>query len=141
MKEPSIIRKLIEQRPVVIIKRNKFDRLEHLETGFVFTMGNANDKVQRVYGKQNSDGSVSDLTPEDICLCNKYKFEICIPNNLDKKVKDNNDDQDNDTEDLEVDEQDVEAEEDVELDCEDELELEEELEDDGGDDVEYYEDE
>ena len=52
----------------------------HEETSLVF-----NNKTQKVYGKQNPDGTVSDLTPEDINLCNKYKFSYYIPDNLDKK--------------------------------------------------------
>ena len=77
---PPIIKKLIEKIPSIQIRRNKFDNFEHEETSFVF-----NNKTQKVYGKQNKDGSVSDLTPEDIDLCNKYKFSYYIPENLDKK--------------------------------------------------------
>lgn len=77
---PPIIKKLIEKIPSVQIKRNKFDNFIHEETSLVF-----NNKTQKVYGKQNPDGTVADLTPEDIDLCNKYKFSYYIPDNLDKK--------------------------------------------------------
>ena len=77
---PPIIKKLVEKIQNIHIKRNKFNNFEHEETSLVF-----NNKTQKVYGKQNPDGTVSDLTPEDINLCNKYKFSYYIPDNLDKK--------------------------------------------------------
>ena len=77
---PPIIKKLVEKVQNIHIKRNKFNNFEHEETSLVF-----NNKTQKVYGKQNPDGSISDLTPEDINLCNKYKFAYYIPDNLDKK--------------------------------------------------------
>ena len=115
-----IVKKLIEKIPSIQLKRNKFENFEHPETSFVF-----NNKTQKVYGKQNSDGTVSNLTTDDIDLCNKYKFSYYIPDNLDKI--------DNSKK---------------EIDCLDDLELEEELEDDleeefeeelEEEEVEYYE--
>lgn len=116
-----IIKKLVAKIPNISIKRNKFDNYEHCETSFVF-----NNKEKKVYGKQNSDGSVSPLTKEDIDLCNKYKFAYYIPENLDKK---NNLDED-DVEVEDVDNEVEEEEDDVEL------ELDDDVEDDIGDDVE-----
>ena len=77
---PPVIKKLVEKIPSIQIRRNKFDNFIHEESGLVF-----NNKTQKVYGKQNPDGSVAELTPEDIDLCNKYKFSYYIPDNLDKK--------------------------------------------------------
>jgi len=121
---PPVIKKLVEKIPSIQIRRNKFDNFEHEETSFVF-----NNKTQKVYGKQNKDGSVSDLTSEDIDLCNKYKFSYYIPENLDKKDSLKN----IETEDIEDEEFEVEEE------LEEEEEFEEE-EDDEEEEEEYYED-
>jgi hypothetical protein len=117
---PPIIKKLVEKIQNIHIKRNKFNNFEHEETSLVF-----NNKTQKVYGKQNPDGSVSDLTPEDINLCNKYKFAYYIPDNLDKKsnMKD-------------VDLKELDDEEEVEEEVEEEYEEYEEEEEE----EEFYED-
>ena len=81
-----------------------------------------NNKEKKVYGKQNSDGSIEPLTKDDINLCNKYKFDYFIPDNLNKESKDDND-LDEEEEELE----DLEEDEDVE-EIEEEEELEEEFE-------------
>lgn len=78
--QESINTKLVAKVPSIAIKRNKFNNYEHEETSFVF-----DNKEKKVYGKQNSDGSISQLTKEDINLCNKYKFSYVIPDNLDSK--------------------------------------------------------
>ena len=122
---PPIIKKLIEKIPSIQIRRNKFDNFEHEETSFLF-----NNKTQKVYGKQNKDGSVSDLTYEDINLCNKYKFSYYIPENLDKKESLKNIDTEELEEEFEVEEE-LDEEEFEEEDVEEEEEEEEE---------EYYED-
>ena len=115
-----IIKKLVAAIPPISIKRNKFNNYEHEETSFVF-----NNKEKKVYGKQKSDGSVEPLSKEDINLCNKYKFEYYIPDNLNKESKDDNevDDNEEELEDLEEDCDDDDVEE-----IEDEEELEEEFE-------------
>ena len=113
----SIIKKLVASIPPISIKRNKFNNYEHEETSFVF-----NNKEKKVYGKQNSDGSIEPLTKDDINLCNKYKFDYFIPDNLNKESKDDND-LDEEEEELE----DLEEDEDVE-EIEEEEELEEEFE-------------
>jgi len=78
--QENINTKLVAKVPSIAIKRNKFNNYEHEETSFVF-----DNKEKKVYGKQNSDGSISQLTKEDINLCNKYKFAYVIPDNLDSK--------------------------------------------------------
>jgi hypothetical protein len=122
---PPVIKKLVEKIPSISIKRNKHDNYEHEETGFVF-----NNKTQKVYGRQLHDGSVAELTPEDIDICNKYKFSYYIPDNLDKKSN---------LKDVDVKElDDVDEENDVE---EEELEDEEEYEEyEEEEEEEYYED-
>ncbi len=112
LKDQKVIKKLVEKIPSITIKRNQFDNYEHAETKLVF-----NNKTQKVYGKQNPDGSISDLTDEDINLCNKYKFQYVIPDNLDKKL---------DLKNIEVDE--LNDFDDLEEELEDEIENDEEEE-------------
>ena len=77
----TVMKKLIEKIPPLHIEKNSFGNFEHKETSFVF-----DNKTQKVFGKQKTDGSVSELTAEDINICNKFKFSFVIPNNLDKKI-------------------------------------------------------
>lgn len=98
-KVPTVIKKLTAQIPDVIIRRNKFNNFEHPETGLVFD----NDKNKKAIGTQNNDGSINELTEDDIDRCNAFKFKCDMPDNLDKKTS---------LEDVEVDE----LEEDDELD-------------------------
>ena len=114
----NVIKKLVAQIPKISIKRNKFNILQHDETLFVFT-----DKDKRVYGKQNSDGSIKPLTKDDIDLCNKFKFLYSIPDNLDTKDSLKNVELD------ELDEEVEEVEEEVDEDDEDEEDVVEEEED------------
>jgi hypothetical protein len=76
---PAVL-KLMPKASDVPIRRNQFGNFEHPETSFIF-----NNKTSKVIGKQNDDGTVDDLTTEDINICNKYKFSFEIPENLDKK--------------------------------------------------------
>jgi hypothetical protein len=122
-KQPEVIKKLIEKIPTIQIRRNVFGNLVHSETLLVF-----NNSTKRAYGKQNDDGSVSDLTPDDIDLCHKYKFAYDIPENLDKKDVLEDDDDD------ELDDEEVVEEEELDDDIGD-------LEDDDDDDVDDDDDE
>ena len=78
----AVVKKLVDKNQIIdiCIKRNKYDNYEHVETGFVF-----NNKTKKVFGRQLPDGSVVELRPEDIDICNKYKLSYYIPDNLDKK--------------------------------------------------------
>ncbi len=119
LEQQTVIKKLVEKIPKLEIKKNAFGNYEHKETSFIF-----DSKTQKVYGKQNQDGNIDELSSEDIDLCNKYKFSYLIPNNLDKKIN---------ILDVKVDEldDDVELEEDLEEEYEyevdDEIEEEEEF--------------
>ena len=93
----TIIKKISASQPVFNIRRNKFNNYEDINTGFVF-----DNLSKKVIGKQNPDGRISDLTKEDINICNKYKFKYVLPNNLDKNTR---------TEDVKVEELDEEEEE------------------------------
>jgi hypothetical protein len=110
--EPKVIKKLSESVTVLSIRKNQFGNLEHPETSLVFERKN-----HKVIGKQEDDGTVSDLTDDDIQQCKKYKFNYTLPNNLDKNKIDIEDalTEDSVTEDIPVVEDDVnEEEEDVE---------------------------
>jgi hypothetical protein len=125
-----VAQKLVSSIPTVAIRRNQHGNHEHPETSFVF-----DKKTKKAIGKQNEDGTIDDLTSEDIDICNQWKFQYVLPDNLDKKTKLN---------DVKVDELDYEDEEVLESD-EDEEEAvidEEELvqEEDFEDEEEEYED-
>ena len=121
---PPVLKKLIEKIPPIKIEKNSFGNFVHKETSFVI-----NEHTQKVYGKENKDGSINDLTSSDIDLCNKYKFSYVIPNNLDKKV---------DILDVKVDELDDDLEEELEEEEDDELLEEEEVEEEE-EEEDYYE--
>jgi hypothetical protein len=77
----KVIKALTKKVPEIAIRRNDHNNLEHPETGLVF-----NKVSQKVFGKQNDDGTVDDLTDADIELCKKFKFKFDIPENLDSKT-------------------------------------------------------
>ena len=81
---PEILKKLASDIPVFLIKQNNFGNFEHPDTKLVF-----NKKTETVLGKQEDDGSVSELTDDDIENCKKYKFFYQLPKNLDKNNLDN----------------------------------------------------
>ena len=53
-----------------------------LKLGLVFSKLDKN-----VIGKQNEDGTIIELTKNDIELCNKFKFKYILPENLNEKLK------------------------------------------------------
>ena len=77
----KIFKKINVNIPTIQIRKNQFGNYEHPETGFVFSK-----EGKFVIGKQLSDGEISDLSTEDIDLCNKYKFSFNMPDNLNKKT-------------------------------------------------------
>ena len=61
----------------VLIRRNKFNNYEEIQTGLVF-----HKVTKKVIGRQISDGTIStDLSEEDIKNVNKYKFQIDCKDN------------------------------------------------------------
>jgi len=119
----NVVNKLVEKIPIIEIKKNKFGNYEHHESSLVY-----DNKTQKMYGKQNSDGSISKLTKDDIDTCNKYKFSYNIPDNL----ADNKEDDEEDVEfeeDVEEEDDEVEFEEEDDEEEEEEEEIEEEIED------------
>ena len=110
-KKSSILSKLKIQVPVIAIRKNQWGNHEDPNTNFIF------DKVtKKVIGKQNIDGSINELTKNDIVICHKYKYEYKIPSNLDSNLSldeekvDDLDEDDEDDDDLieEDDEEDLE---------------------------------
>lgn len=125
-----VAKKLTSSIPTVAIRRNQHGNHEHPDTSLVF-----DKKTKKAIGKQNEDGTIDDLTPEDIDICNQWKFQYVLPSNLDKKMA---------LKDVKVDELDCEDDEVLESDeevleeelIEDEIEEEEEEEYED-DDVDY----
>jgi hypothetical protein len=116
----DVVKKLTSNISVIPIRRNKYGNLEHPETGLVF-----DKKTENVTGKQLDNGTISDLTDDDIEMCKKFKFKYNIPSNLDKN---NNSDEDEEV--VEEEEEDIvdEIEDDGEEVEEDEEEVEEDEE-------------
>jgi hypothetical protein len=118
----KVLSKLVEKIPVIEIKKNRFGNYEHSESALLY-----DHKTEKIYGKQNPDGSIAKLTKEDINTCNKYKFSYIIPDNLDT-AEDDADEIVIEDEEMEDEEEEEEEEEDDEEEEEEEVELEEEYE-------------
>jgi hypothetical protein len=119
--KPPVLKKLVEKIPVIEIKKNKFGNFEHSDTSLLY-----DNKSDKIYGKQNPDGTIAKLTKDDIDICNKYKFSYVIPENLD------NDD------DVEVEYEEVDADAEAEVEADDDL-AEEEYEEEEDEDEEEIE--
>lgn len=78
--KPPIIQKMFKCSPIHVIK-NEWGNRMHPQSRLVFS----EDKI--VVGYQNDDGSVSDLTPDMIDMCNQYKFKYKLPMNLDTSLR------------------------------------------------------
>lgn len=116
------VKKLISNVSIVPIRTNKFGNFEHPETSLVFDRPS-----DSVIGKQQDDGTISELSEDDIEQCKRFKFKYKLPNNLDKK--DNNKNNIKETE-VEINEEETdEIPEDEEIEVEEE-EVEVEIEDD-----------
>lgn len=79
----KVLKKLKATSDRLCVRKNAFGNHEHPETHLVF-----NIKTSEVIGRQNDDGSIMDLTDDDIQNCKKYKFSYQIPDNLDKNTDD-----------------------------------------------------
>ena len=109
-KDSSVVSKIKESTPSLVIKKNKHGNYEHVETGLVL------DKdTKEVYGRQ-TDSGVVDLTAEDVETCKKFTFKVRLPQTISKKKEDVEEN---------ADEEEQEEEEDVEEEVEDEEEEEE----------------
>ncbi len=102
-KKDNIIEKITSGIAIITIQKNSFGNYVHQPTSLVF-----NRQTKTVIGKQQDDGNISELTPEDIELCNQYKFKFKLPTNLnnndeedenlEKDILDNSDDEEDDDE-------------------------------------------
>ena len=123
-----IVKKLTANIPNILIRRNRFNNYEHPETGLIF-----DNATKIIIGTQKKDGSIEDLTEDDIDKCHAFKFQYKLPKNLDHKstladvkvVELAEEDDEDDEEELEVDEDELEVVDEEEV-VEEEL-LEEEL--------------
>jgi hypothetical protein len=125
---PKIINTLKTNIETVPIRKNKFGNLEDPKTCFVFER-----KSRKVIGKQNPNGTIEELSKDDIDLCKKHKYDYMLPSNLDKQFKF----EDEKIEELEEEEEYEEDEEDEEL--LEELEEEEEEDEEEDEYEEEYE--
>ena len=107
-----------------MIRRNKFNNYEHPETSLIF-----DNETKLVIGKQKDDGTIDQLTEDDIDQCNAFKFKFKIPSDLDQKLN---------LGDVKVDELSDDDEEEL-VDEEDELVEEEELVEEDLDEDEFEE--
>ena len=121
---PEILKQLKVNIPTVPIRKNKFGNMEDPKTSFVFDR-----KTKKVIGKQLEDGTIAELTKEDINTCNREKYEYVLPSNLDKQLN-LEDEPVEELDDEELDDEDIEEELEEEelLEEEDEEEFEEEFE-------------
>jgi len=125
IKQTPVVKKITSDIPSVLIRRNKFNNYEHPESSFIF-----DNDTKTIIGKQKSDGSIEELSHEDIEKCKYlYNFKYKLPSNLDSKsLADVKIDELSDDEDLQV-EEDEESKVDEEVVEEDFLEQELEEED------------
>lgn len=124
VKDVPVIKKLTANIPNILIRRNKFNNYEHPETSLIF-----DNETKLVIGKQKDDGTIDQLTEDDIDQCNAFKFKFKIPRDLDQKLN---------LGDVKVDELSEDEEEEL-VEEEDELVEEEELVEEDLDEDEFEE--
>jgi hypothetical protein len=125
VKDVPVIKKLTANIPNILIRRNKFNNYEHPETSLIF-----DNETKLVIGKQKDDGTIDQLTEDDIDQCNAFKFKFKIPSDLDQKLN---------LGDVKVDELSDDDDEDELVEEEDELVEEEELVEEDLDEDEFEE--
>ena len=117
---PKIIKKLSDNISTIQIRKNEFGNYVHSETQFIFSKD-----TQQVIGKQEDNGEISDLTKNDIDICNKYKFAYILPENLneknidDIKIQEMEDNEENEENEENLIEEELEDDEEEELEDED----------------------
>jgi hypothetical protein len=126
-KKSNVVEKLEKNKSNYLVSRNKWGNYEHQPTHLVF-----NQQTEEVYGRQEDDGSVVELTDEDIqnCLCHKFKY--VLPDNLNKNKKP--------LDDVKIEEIDEEKENNEGEEAEEVEQIEEVEEIDDVDDIEYEQD-
>lgn len=92
------LKEKIEKRTTEIeVRRNKFGNWEHQGSGILIDRD-----TRRAFAKQNSDGTTSPLTSEDIDLCKSIGFKYVLPDNIISN-EDEDEEEDMDDEDLDID--------------------------------------
>lgn len=110
-KNKPVLKNIVQNVPLIQIRRNKYGNFEHEPTNLVF---DRDEKI--VIGKQVGE-NIIELSEDDIENCKKYKFSYKIPENLDKgKV----------TKSIKIDEYSIDDDDDYQDDIDDEEEVEEE---------------
>lgn len=79
--ESNIIQKISNNVDNIVIRRSVHNNYIHPLTKLVF-----DQKTKNVIGKEEDDGTISELNEEDIESCKKYKFSFEMPSNLDKST-------------------------------------------------------
>ena len=81
--QPELKTLIQAKQPTYRVSKNEFGNYVHTETGLVYSK----DK-NLFYGRQMPSGTVIPLTTEDIEICNRYKFNYDMPQNLSGSKKD-----------------------------------------------------
>jgi len=79
-KRPPVIERLLQENKQLIARRNEHGNYFYPGTRIVL------DQKSVAIGIQEDDGTVSDLTDDDIDECKKFKITYKMPTNLDKKT-------------------------------------------------------
>ena len=88
------------ERSIIKIRKNSFNNYTHESSSLVF---DPNESI--VIGKQTANGTVVELTVDDINTCNKLKFEYNLPDDLNTSIEDLEEEivvDDNDPEHIEI---------------------------------------
>jgi len=75
-KKSSVVSVVKKYTPIINVRRNRWGNYEHVDTGLVFNQSHL------IYSRQCKDGSMVNLTAEDIGTCKQYKFDWVLPENL-----------------------------------------------------------
>jgi hypothetical protein len=79
-KQVPVVEKLLQRSPAPLARRNEFGNYFYPGTKIVL------DQKAVALGVQEDDGTVSELTEDDIDECKKYKITFKMPTNLDKNT-------------------------------------------------------
>jgi len=102
MTKQELKEKIDKRTTEIEVRRNKFGNYEHQGSGLVLDRTSG-----KVYGKQNSDGSIEELTEEDIELCKSIGFKFVIPETI-KTTEQKESDEEEDDDDLDLEDDDDE---------------------------------
>lgn len=74
-----LLKKVKEAKGQTVVRRNNFGNFAHLESGLVL-----HKDTHCAIGKQNEDGTIAELTDEDIETAKLFNLKYELPKNLDK---------------------------------------------------------